>query len=104
MQDERDDREQDEEEEQESAKSDPFDDLKDLDDDAAFRAWELQIHAIETIGELYVRLAVIETADVADVTRAVGNALIDLVEDHNPRKVAVMASTVATNSRIEPES
>lgn len=104
MQDERDDdREQDEQEEgQDSPKPDRFDDFNDLDDGTPFRAWELQIHAIETIGEIYIKLASFDVEEIAEVTRAVGHSLRDLVEDHKPRNIAIMASYVAANQGTGP--
>lgn len=107
MQDERDDQqepEQDQRPDQEDAKPDPFDDLDDLESGTPFRAWDMQVHAIGTIGELYVNIAKLDMPETEDVLRAIGHALIDLVEDHKPRNVATMASAIAVNSTIEPKS
>lgn len=106
MQDERDDQEpeQDQRPEQPNTTPDPFDDLDDLESGTPFRAWDMQVHAIGTIGELYVNIAKLDMPETEDVLRAVGHALIDLVEDHKPRNVATMASAVAVNSSIESQS
>lgn len=93
MQDERDDHEADQE--QEADKPDLFDDLDEMESELAFRAWDLQVHAIDTIGELYVNIAKLESPETADVMRAVGHALVDLVEDHNARKIAITASMLS---------
>lgn len=93
MQDERDDQEADQQ--QEPGEPDPFDDLDEMESELAFRAWDLQVHAISTYGELYVNIAKLEMPETADVMRAIGNALIDLVEDHNGRKIAITASMLS---------
>lgn len=100
MQDERDDQPE-QDEGRETSAADAFDDLDDFEAGTAFRAWDLQVHAIDTIGDLYAKIAQIESVDASDVLRAIGHALVDIVEDHRPRNIAILASAAAVNRKVE---
>lgn len=101
MQEERDD--QDAGQDEEVVKPDPFDSLDDIEGETAFRAWDLQVHAIDTIGDVYAKLAQVDNHDTSDILRAIGHSLIDLVEDHRPRKAAILASVCAANRLVETD-
>jgi hypothetical protein len=88
---------------QETVNSDPFAIIDELDSPAAFRAWELQTHAIAAIGELYLKLIEVSSPSADETTRAIGNALVDLIEDWKPRNIAIMASAIAAGSPGEPD-
>lgn len=100
MQEERDD--QDAGQDEEVSKPDPFDALDDIEGETAFRAWDLQVHAIDTIADVYAKIAQIEGHDTSDILRSIGHSLIDLLEDHRPRKAAILASCCAANRLVEP--
>ena len=77
--------------------------LDEIDGHSAFLAWELQTQSIAAIGELYVKLLEIAAPHADDVTKAIGNALVDIIEDWKPRNVATMASAIAAGSPCEPD-
>lgn len=88
---------------QEISRTDPFEGIDEIGADGVCQPWELQTQAIATIGALYLRLVEMNSPVSEEVTRGVGSALLEIIEDWRPRNAAIMAAAIMAGIRHDKD-